>query len=311
MTTTLVTGGAGFIGSNLAKALLNEGHTVKIIDDLSTGHKENIPMGVEFINGSITDMETVKKAVVGVEHVFHLAAMASVPRSIKMPLETTDVNVNGTLNILLASRDAGVKRVVFSSSASIYGDSPVLPKKENMPPNPKSPYGLTKYTAEKYTQLFYSLYGLETVALRYFNVYGPNQDPNSQYSAVIPKFITSILTNKKITIDGDGEQSRDFTYVKDAVRANMMSAVSKKGAGEIFNIAGGKTVTLNQLKDMICEITGKKADVSYGPVREGDIKHSLADITKARETIGYSPRHGFKEGLTETIRWYRDGLQMS
>lgn len=312
MKKVLVTGGAGFIGSNLVEALLQKDISVRVIDDLSTGKQENIAgflNKIDFVKASITNMDSVKKAVKDVDCVFHLAAMASVPRSIKMPIESAEVNITGSLNLLVASMDAGVDRIVYSSSASVYGDSPILPKSEEMPANPKSPYGLTKYAAEKYMQIFYSLYGLKTFSLRYFNVFGPKQDPLSSYAAVVPRFITGILNQRRITIDGDGEQSRDFTYVKDAVQANILASESKKGAGEVFNVAGGKTVTVNQLREVICEMTGKQVDFVHGPSRDGDIKHSLADISKAKKLLGYEPIFDFKEAIEETIRWYRHGLQ--
>lgn len=312
MGTVLVTGGAGFIGSNLAETLLEKRFDVRILDDLSTGRKknlENLQEKAEVIQGSITDMETVKKAVEGVDCIFHQAALASVPRSIEKPMETAQVNITGTLNILLAARDAGVRRVVFASSSSIYGDAPTLPKKEDMPPCPQSPYALTKYAGERYMQLFHSLYGLETVSLRYFNVFGPRQDPQSQYAAVIPKFITAILSGKKPTIDGDGEQTRDFTYIKDAVEANILAMESKKGLGEVFNIAGGKRITINELKSLICEVAGKETEAVHGPPRPGDVRHSLADISKARELLGFEPRYTLKKGLEETIRWFSNELR--
>ncbi len=312
MTSVLVTGGAGFIGSNLAAALIKEGHTVRILDDFSVGREENLKglrEKAEVIKGSITDIAALRKAVQGTECVFHEAALASVTRSIEKPFETAHVNIMGTLNVLTAAREAGARRVVFASSSSIYGDSPTLPKKEDMPSNPKSPYALTKYAGERYMQLFHTLYGMETFSLRYFNVFGPRQDPKSQYAAVVPKFVSAALTGGTITIDGDGEQSRDFTYIKDAVAANLAAMKASKGAGEVFNIAGGKRITINELITMIFELTGNDTRTVHCPAWAGDVKHSLADITKAQQLLGFRPRYDVKKGLEETVRWYEHELR--
>jgi len=308
MDTALVTGGAGFIGSHLACALVERGFKVKVLDDFSTGRTENLKCvegTAEMINGSVADLLLVKKSMKGVDCVLHEAAIASVPRSIERPAESAMANIIGTLNVLIAARDARVKRVVYASSSSVYGDTPTLPKTEDMPPNPQSPYALTKYAGERYTQLFHSIYGLETLALRYFNVFGPRQDPNSQYAAVVPRFITSALSGKKQTIYGDGEQTRDFGYIKDVVEANMLAMNAKKGFGEVFNIAGGKRTSINELRSMICELAGKDVEAVYEPARKGDVKHSLADIGKAQRTLGFNPKYSVRDGLKETVEWYR------
>jgi UDP-glucose 4-epimerase len=305
----LVTGGAGFIGSNLAKELAKENYVV-ILDDLSTGRMENIKVlikkeNVNFINGSITDVDLLQKSFAQIDYVFHLAAIPSVPRSIKDPRNSNEANITGTLNVLIAARDAGVKKVVFASSSSVYGDTPTLPKSENLPLNPLSPYAITKMTGEFYCKIFKDLYGLQTVALRYFNVFGPRQDPNSQYAAVIPKFINAVLNDKAPEIYGDGEQSRDFTFVKHVVSANILACESEmKG---LFNMACGRRITLNQLVNLINEILGKSIRPVYGEPRPGDIKHSMADISRAK-AFGFEPKSNFKEELKETIWWYNNGI---
>ncbi|WP_440946601.1 SDR family oxidoreductase [Methanosarcina sp. T3] len=303
----IVTGGMGFIGSHLTEKLL-EDNEVTIIDNESTGKIENIKhlldhKNLTVVKGSIVDLnltEIFKKK----DYVFHLAAIPSVPRSVKDPFNSNNSNVTGTLNVLIAAKDAGIKKVIFSSSSSVYGDTPTLPKKEDMPINPMSPYAITKATGEMYCRVFEDLYGLPTVSLRYFNVFGPRQDPNSQYAAVIPKFITAILNDENPVIYGDGEQSRDFTFVKNVIDANILSCESDKTG--VFNIACGRRIMINQLVDYINEILGKEIKSVYADPRSGDIKHSLADISTARD-FGYNPKSDFKEELSKTIVWFKNG----
>lgn len=311
MSKFLVTGGAGFIGSNIVKYILeNKKGSVRIIDDLSSGKMKNIePVidSIEFVNGSIEDMECVRKAVDGIDYVLHLAAIPSVPRSVEHPRLTNDANITGTLNMLIGARDAGVKRFVFSSSSSIYGDSEVMPKVETMIPNPISPYGIHKLTGEYYCKVFYQLYGLQTVSLRYFNVFGPSQDPNSEYAAVIPKFITMVLNDKSPTIFGDGEQTRDFTYVENVIKANLCAAKADlgDGYGDVFNIACGTRISLNDLVASINTILGKNIAPVHLEPRPGDIKHSLAGVQKAAEKMKYTPDISLEKGIKMTIEWYR------
>jgi UDP-glucose 4-epimerase len=309
-TKTIVTGGAGFIGSHIAEELANKGYYVIIIDDLSTGKLANIEPylkkgAVEFVRGSITDLNLLLKLFKGVTYVFHQAALASVPRSVKDPIATHGVNVTGTLNVLVAARDNGVKKVIYASSSSVYGDTPTLPKKEDLPPCPQSPYAVSKLAGEYYCQAFYRVYGLSTVCLRYFNVYGPRQDPDSQYAAVIPKFIKKALNGKPPIIFGDGEQTRDFTFVQDVVGANILSAENEVTG--IFNIAFGERITLNNLAGLILECLNR-SDIKpvYEKERAGDIKHSLADISRAR-AFDYKPCHNIKTGIVETIRSFQNG----
>jgi len=302
----VVTGGMGFIGSHLAEKLL-EDNEVTIIDNESTGKIENIRhllghKNLTVIKGSIVDLN-LTEIFKDKDYVFHLAAIPSVPRSVKDPFSSNNSNVTGTLNVLIAARDAGIKKVIFSSSSSVYGDTPTLPKREDMPINPMSPYAITKATGEMYCGVFQDLYGLPTVSLRYFNVFGPRQDPNSQYAAVIPKFITAILNDESPVIYGDGEQSRDFTFVKNVVDANILSCESKKTG--IFNIACGRRITINQLADYINEILGKEIKSIHAEPRPGDIKHSLADISKAKE-FGYNPKNEFKKELIATVEWFKN-----
>lgn len=301
----LVTGGAGFIGSNLSGELLKRGHKVRIIDDLSTGNKKNIESfidDIELVNGDIRDLNIVKKAVLGVDCILHQAALPSVPRSVEKPIETGAVNIDGTLNVLAAARDEGVKRVVLASSSSVYGNSEVLPKTEAMRPNPLSPYAVTKYAGELYAKVFYDIYGLETVSLRYFNVFGPKQDPDSQYAAVIPSFLTSMLKGESPVIYGDGNQSRDFTYIDNAVEANILAADSLyAGHGETINIACGKNLTLNKLVDTINGILGREIKPVYKEARKGDVRHSLADIHLAESLLGYKVKASAEEGLQKLI----------
>jgi len=306
--TLVVTGGAGFIGSNLARYLLSSRNQVIIIDDLSTGRLENIrdiidEKRVRFIQGSITDLDLLRDTFKGVNYVFHQAALPSVPRSIKDPLTTNQVNINGTLNVLMAAKDASVQKVVYASSSSVYGDTPTLPKEESMTPRPLSPYAVSKLTGEYYGQIFTDVFRLPTVSLRYFNVYGPFQDPSSEYAAVIPKFIQNVLKDKSPLIYGDGEQTRDFTFIDDVVQANVRAAEST--ATGVFNTAGGRRITVNELARTIMRLCEKKLDIIYEAARPGDIKHSLADSSKAKESFGYAPRYDIAKGLKETIPWYQ------
>ena len=296
----LITGGAGFIGSNIAERILSLGDEVRILDNFSTGMEENLSSfknDIELIRGDLRDFETVKKAVSGVDYVLHQGALPSVPRSIADPITTADVNTGGTLNVLKASLDAGVKRVVAASSSSIYGNSPTLPKVEAMPMNPMSPYAVAKMAAELYCRNFYKVYGLETVALRYFNVFGPKQDPTSQYSAVIPLFFSLMKSGKRPTIYGDGSQSRDFTFVANVIDANLKACTAENAVGEMFNIGYGENHTLLDLVENINQILGSSIEPIFGETREGDVKHSLADISKARSILGYEPSVAFAEGL--------------
>ena len=311
MASFLVTGGAGFIGSNIVRHLVeNNKGDVRVLDDLSTGREQNLNSvidKIDFIRGDIRDMDCVKRAVDNIDYVLHLAAIPSVPRSVKQPDITHDANINGTLNLLIASRDAGVKRFVSTSSSSVYGDTPVMPKVETMKPEPISPYGIHKLVGEHYCRVFYNLYGLKTVSLRYFNVFGPYQNPKSEYAAVIPKFINMIIDNQNPTIFGDGEQTRDFTYVSNIVNANICACENDLGGnfGQVFNIACNQSISLNQLVEMINGILGKNIEPVYLDPREGDIKHSLADINKAKDIMGFTPKILMKEGLRLTVEWYK------
>lgn len=304
----LITGGGGFIGSNIAEALCAQGQTVRVLDDFSTGNRRNLAgllEQVELIEGSITDLETCRRAMDGVDYVLHQAAVPSVPRSVAEPVRTHEVNATGTLNMLVAARDAAVRRFVFAASSAAYGDTERLPKVEDMPPSPLSPYAAQKVAGETYCRLFFTLYGLETVALRYFNVFGPRQDPNSEYAAVIPKFIRAVTEDRRPTIFGDGEQSRDFTFVENVVQANLLACLAgPDAAGEVINVACGERVTLNALAEAVQDALGAKTGVDYADPRPGDIKHSLADIGKARRMLGYNPKVGFPEGLERTVAWY-------
>lgn len=303
----LITGGAGFIGSNIAIELLRRGESVRVLDNFATGRRINIETivdRIELIDGDIRDFWTVTEAVSGVDYVLHQAALPSVIRSVNNPLTSNAVNIDGTLNILEASRQAGVRRVVFACSSSVYGESETLPKIETMKPDPLSPYAITKLTAEHYCKVYYRLFGLETVALRYFNIFGPRQDPGSQYSAVIPKFIRAILAGQKPIVYGDGEQSRDFTYIANAVLANLKACTAPAAPGNSYNIACGERFTLNQLLDLLAEISGKKVTAQFVDPRPGDIRHSLADIEAAKRDLGYSVEFDFKSGLKETFAWF-------
>jgi len=305
----LVTGGAGFIGSHLAARLVADGHDVRVLDNFATGRRSNITAiggEVELVEGDIQSYERAHNAIRGCEVVFHQAALPSVPRSIQDPLTSNATNVIGTLNVLLAARDEGVRRVVCASSSSVYGANPTLPKHEGLPALPISPYATAKLASEGYCRSFGVGYGLETVMLRYFNVFGARQDPTSQYAAVIPNFITAMLDNRPVTIFGDGEQSRDFTHVDNVVQANLLALAAPDVSGEVFNVACGRRVTLNELAAELRELTGADAEPIYAPPRPGEVRHSLADLTRARERIGYEPSVDLREGLTRTIEHYRE-----
>ena len=305
----LVTGGAGFIGSHVAERLVKEGHTVRVVDNLSTGSETNLEHlrgDLELLVGDLRDPATCRAACAGVELVFHLAALPSVPRSMADPWGSHDHNVNGTLQLLLAARDAGVRRVVYSSSSSVYGDTPVLPKVETSEPLPRSPYAAAKLSGEQ-SVLAYARSGmLEGVALRYFNVFGPYQDPKSEYAAVIPRFVTCALQGTQPTIFGDGEQSRDFCFIDNAVEANLLACTAPGAAGKVFNVACGVRTTLLEVVKTIGKIVGKDVVAKHEPARPGDIKHSLADITAAKTILGYTGGVSFEEGLKRTVEWYRN-----
>jgi UDP-N-acetylglucosamine/UDP-N-acetyl-alpha-D-glucosaminouronate 4-epimerase len=306
----LVTGGAGFIGSHLVTRLLRDGHEVRILDNFSTGSRSNLAglsESVELIEGDIQSYERAHNAVQCCEIVFHQAALPSVPRSVQDPLTSNAVNVIGTLNVLLASRDSGVRRVVFASSSSIYGADRTLPKQEDRAPAPIAPYAVAKLAAEGYCRSFAEVYGLETVALRYFNVFGPGQDPQSQYAAVIPRFITALLAEEAPVVFGDGEQSRDFTYIDNVVEANLLAAEAAAVSGQTFNVACGERISLNSLLRELRGIIGTQIEASYLEQRPGDVKHSLADISRAQEQLGYRPVVGFGEGLRRTVEHHRAG----
>lgn len=312
MAISLVTGGAGFIGSNMVRFLLDKGQQVRVLDNFETGKRENlaeISGKIELIEGDIRDLSAVKRAVKGAEVVYHLAALGSVPRSMKDPATTHDVNVNGTFNMLLACRDEKVRRVVFASSSSVYGQSPVLPQHEDLPLAPISPYGATKAIGEIYFRSFYATYGLQSVCLRYYNVFGPRQDPTSQYAAAIPLFVSALLRNQSPKIFDDGEQSRGFTYIENVMQANWLAANAKETHGEAANISTSSAVTVNTVVKTISKLLGKEnIKAIYAPPRPGDIKHSLADVKKAKKLIGYEPFVSFEEGIARAIDWYKENL---
>jgi len=307
--TVLITGGAGFIGSHIASAMLQSGARVRVLDDLSTGHRENIDEiggGVDFIHGSVADEDLLAKVLDGVEVVFHEAAIPSVPRSVEAPRQSHIASVDGTFSLLLAARDRKVRRVVYAASSSAYGDQPTLPKSEQMLPDPLSPYAVAKLVGEYYCQVFTRVYGLETVSLRYFNVFGPRQDPGSQYSGVVSRFISALLSGEQPVIYGDGEQSRDFTYIENVVAANLSAAEAKDAAGKVINVANGERITLNQLLAELKELTGNHdVKVKYLEPRVGDVRHSLADISLARQLLNYESKVDLREGLQRTIDWWK------
>jgi len=306
----LVTGGAGFIGSNLTIALVKMGHGVRVLDNFATGSLDNLQpvlKEIEVQRGDLRNLDDVRRAVAGVEVVFHQAALPSVPRSVADPLTTSEVNISGTLNVFWASRDAGVRRVVYASSSSVYGNSDILPKLESMPPSPRSPYAATKLAGEVFGKIFYELYRLETVGLRYFNVFGPRQNPKSEYAAVVPRFVSALLNRNRPVIYGDGEQSRDFTFVDDVVQANLLAWQAAGVGGEVFNIAGGNRITLNNLLDILINITGIQVEAVYAESRPGDVRHSMAGIEKASRMLGYFPKTSINEGLRLTVEWFARG----
>jgi len=312
----VVTGGAGFIGSNVVRALLVAGHEVVVVDNLSTGSRENladVERDIHFVQGDVRDRDLMGRLLRGTDYVFHQAALPSVPRSVADPWSANDHNLNGTLSVLLAARDAGVARVVYASSSSVYGDTPVLPKRESMPATPLSPYAITKYVGELYCEAFHRLYGLETVALRYFNVFGPRQNPDSQYAAAIPRFITALLQGEPPVVYGDGEQTRDFTYVDDVVAANLAAAAAPAAAvaGRVFNIGRGTRISLNQLLQELQAIIGTHLTPVYTDQRPGDVRDSEADIAQARAAFGYAPRASLREGLECTVAWFAAQMRLS
>lgn len=306
MTNYLVTGGAGFIGSHLAQALLVDGHSVRVVDDLSTGLVQNVPTGADFLKGDLTDLATAAAAVRDCEIVLHQAAIPSVPRSVSTPRPSHDANINATFNLLMAARDGGVRRVVYAASSSAYGDTLVLPKVEDMPSSPRSPYALQKQVGEVYGQLFTRLYGLETVSIRYFNVFGPRQHPSSPYSGVLSLFIKSALAATSPTIHGDGEQTRDFTFIDNVVDGVLRAVDAPAASGAVINVATGGRVSLNRAWAALAEIVGPLPPPIYGPPRDGDVRDSQADIKKAERLLGYRPTVPFDEGLRKTVEWARD-----
>ncbi len=309
MTSTLVTGGAGFIGSHLVEELLAKGHRVRVLDNFSSGRQERIEPfagGIEIVGGDLRSRRTVREAVDGVDFVLHQAAVPSVPQSVEDPVTTNDVNVGGTLNLLEAARDAGVKRLVNASSCSVYGDTETVPNTEDMVPKPISPYAVSKLTGEFYCRVFSQLYGLETVSLRYFNAFGPGMDPGSAYAAVIAIFTVGLIEGRPLTINGDGTFARDFTYVKNVVDANTRALEAEGVSGEVFNVGCGATTSLNEVVEILRELLQTEGDIRHGPERPGDIRRSLAGIDKARRMLGYVPRVPAREGIERTVTWYRN-----
>ena len=306
MATYLVTGGAGFIGSHLAEELVRRGHTVRVADSLITGKRANLDhvSPVEFREGDLADLDFARSVVAGCDYVLHQAAIPSVPRSVNDPIASNRANVDATLNVLVAARDAGAKRLVFAGSSSAYGNTPTLPKREDMASNPLSPYALQKVVGEQYLQMFTRLYGLETVSIRYFNVFGPRQDPSSPYSGVISLFTSALLEGRRPTICGDGEQTRDFTYVANVVDG-VLRACRADASGQVVNVATGGRVSINQLCQTLSELIGVNISPEYAPARAGDVLHSQADISRARQLLGYEPLVSFREGLQRTVDWYR------
>lgn len=308
MTTILVTGGAGFIGSNIVEEMIKQDYNVKVLDNFVTGRDDNLmdfKNKIEVIKGDISNLETVKQTIKNVDYVSHHAALISVTDSVENPVHYSEVNVLGTLNILVAARDSGVKRIVYASSSAVYGGIEKTPSKESMGVDPISPYGLTKISNEQYFKMFFDIYGLESIGLRYFNVFGPKQNPGSEYSAVIPKFIQIMLNDKRPIIYGDGKQTRDFTFVKDTAMANLLSVNSKNAKGDSYNIANGKGISINQLVKKINEILGKSIEPVYENARPGDPKHSEADISESIEKLGFKPKYDFEEGLKLTVDWFK------
>src|SRR5438105_7112956 len=310
MSTYLITGVAGFIGSSLARAVLEQGDKVRGVDNFATGKLENLQEilhQIDFREADILDLDAMHRACKGVDFVLHQAAIPSVPKSVLDPLGSNEANVDGTVNVLVAARDAKVKRVVYAASSSAYGDTPTLPKHEGMKPDPISPYAVAKLASEQYMISFYRCYGLETVRLRYFNIFGPRQDPSSPYSGVLAKFITQMLHGEQPTIHGDGAQSRDFTYIDNTIEANLLAAKApaSQAAGQVFNVATGMRVDLNETFQLLKKIIGYKGDVKYAPERAGDVKHSLADLSHTEKCLGYKPKINFEEGLRRTVEWYR------
>jgi UDP-N-acetylglucosamine/UDP-N-acetyl-alpha-D-glucosaminouronate 4-epimerase len=303
----LVTGGAGFIGSHLSEELLRRGHAVRVADSLITGKRSNLShlTGVEFLEGDLADESFARRAADGMDYVLHQAAIPSVPRSVKDPITSNRANVDATLNVLVAARDAGVKRLVFAGSSSAYGDTPTLPKREDMASNPLSPYALQKVVGEQYLRMFTKLYGLETVSIRYFNVFGPRQDPTSPYSGVISVFATALIENRSPTIYGDGEQTRDFTYIANVVDGVLRACEADGASGEVINVATGGRISLNQLFKTMRSLVGSNVEPTYAETRAGDVRDSQADIAKARQLLGYEPAVTFEEGLQRTLAWYR------
>jgi UDP-glucose 4-epimerase len=312
MSLCLVTGGGGFIGSHIVRGLLAKGHTVRVLDDFSTGRRSNLAEirdQIELVEGSICDVDTVGKCTTGVDTVFHLAALASVPRSVAHPRPANEVNITGTLNLLIAAKEAGARRFVYSASSSAYGDTPVMPKTVDMRPLPLSPYAVCKLAAEHYCTVWSQVYGLETVSLRYFNVFGPRQDPKSDYAAVVPAFVSRMLKGQPPVVYGDGEQSRDFCFVDNVVQANLLGMEADTVRGEVVNVACGERTTLNEMIRDINRLLGTEIEPVYEPPRAGDVRHSLADISETKRVLGYEPTIMFAEGLERSITWYRENLE--